>query len=822
MFSSHPTVRVWLQPEPRERLVFLSLLAALPLAAWGAIRWIDRWAQNGFARTTPRIRSTVVALDRLLAWGMLLGGVVFWIAPLRLDLPDSPAHVIAFFATLGGCWFGLRGSLRSVWMRRNARVVAWGLSLLAMGALVAATRVLSVQHLDNASKWAYHFDPVIYSVNQIVHGATAIVDVVAQYGCYGEILAPIFHVVRLTVWSFTLVMGLLLVVAYAALGWTLGRHTRHLLLYAATLLGLLGYFSGGLLGAGKIWDMYLQYLPLRLLFPAIALWLMDQSSRRSHWGREVACGFVAGIACVWNLDSGIPVVGAFIALGLARWGFAAPARRRAAAADLIVMLFTVGGVAAGFVAYLANKSGRLPDFAGLLKYQSLFYRIGFGMLPIPSRLHPWQAVALTYVAGFVLSLRALAKRRTARIWEIVLFLSVMGLGLFSYYQGRSHDAVLTLVLWPALMIAALLSDRCWRGVKHGLVAPRWVLVAFPPVFVSLTAAIFIVGQLPALIEGNHWYGGQGHHTNNLRLNANVKFIREHTQPGGATMVFAEPQAIYLTEAQSRSATTGPGLMETLTRADYEKLIQAVADYRGAGIFVDSNFQFPYFPELDVAFRQAVAKRFVEQSVSPYGLFYLVDRNGKIASLAGSGRSLELHSSGPELLHVGYRNVNPAYGIDLPPVSFGKEFAIEILATPDEEQISNADLLSNHWDHLGIAIEQLGLEANHYAVNFGSGTGWMAFGDFHLISGRRNYVVVEVRNAEAWVYANGELAGHAFLPYPIVMGSNDLWIGDWKVRGRSFNGWIEEVLVTTRLKSPEAIRSEAHRLGASAANGSEQP
>jgi hypothetical protein len=41
-------------------------------------------------------------------------------------------------------------------------------------------------------------------------------------------------------------------------------------------------------------------------------------------------------------------------------------------------------------------------------------------------------------------------------------LSVLGLGHFSYYQGRSHDYTLTAVWWPAFILLTISAGMLYR------------------------------------------------------------------------------------------------------------------------------------------------------------------------------------------------------------------------------------------------------------------------------------------------------------------------------------------------------------------------
>jgi hypothetical protein len=113
------------------------------------------------------------------------------------------------------------------------------------------------------------------------------------------------------------------------------------------------------------------------------------------------------------------------------------------------------------------------------------------MLPM-KRCELWQPIVLLYlvvVAGGVRrALQGTADAGTR--WN--LFVALYGLGVFSYYQGRSHVYCLAAVLYPAMILACLLSAdlaAAWRAAGYSLKNPEarfcwlklagcWLLVGF--------------------------------------------------------------------------------------------------------------------------------------------------------------------------------------------------------------------------------------------------------------------------------------------------------------------------------------------------------
>ena len=97
-----------------------------------------------------------------------------------------------------------------------------------------------------------------------------------------------------------------------------------------------------------------------------------------------------------------------------------------------------------------------------MKYQSIFYGSGFFMLPM-KLWELWQPVILIYAITVFLVVRRLFARTADAMTAWYLYIPLFGLGMFSYYQGRSHIYCLMPVIYPAVLLACFLgSDACER------------------------------------------------------------------------------------------------------------------------------------------------------------------------------------------------------------------------------------------------------------------------------------------------------------------------------------------------------------------------
>jgi hypothetical protein len=171
---------------------------------------------------------------------------------------------------------------------------------------------------------------------------------------------------------------------------------------------------------------------------------------------------------------------------------------------LAMLALTLVVSVGGYALFAWTRSGRLPDLKAFWQYQQIFYSAGFAMLPM-KRCELWQPIIFLYLlvvaAGVRRALQGTAD--AASRWN--LFVALYGLGIFSYYEGRSHVLCLGAVLYPAMILACLLSAdlaAAWRAAGCSLKNPEarfcWLKLAGCWLLVSFGLIHFVRG-LPVVV-----------------------------------------------------------------------------------------------------------------------------------------------------------------------------------------------------------------------------------------------------------------------------------------------------------------------------------
>ncbi len=509
---------------------------------------------------------------------------------------------------------------------RTGSNVILGLGTSAI-AILTGLAVISASVLTSADEYVYtdHFNAYFYSIVQVLLGKTLLVNLSNQYGFYPYFLEPVFRLIGVDVPRLTLVMGSLQVGFLAGVLFLLIRLVRSRLIAMCGFIAIACVCLVGQFGAGP--DPYFQYFPHRAIFPVVLL-LLAFGYQRSHGrmkGVAYALAFLAcGAGLLWNIDTGVITFAAWI-LYLC-WetllGWRAFGKRRVAiviAGHWIRAIATLFAALGLLVIYTYLRSGELPKLDDLGFYQSLFYQAGFYMLPMPL-LHPWNIVGLMYLAGIGTCAGFLLNRiRRAGvpegseklIWVNMMFLmSIMGVGLFTVYQGRSHDANLLATFWSAFFLIAMYADALMgrfvgNAAAGGVprVRPRRLsMIALPLVllFIPFFYVPAFFGLVPSSLRNLQAQLGRIREATQGAPNAFTHrrdFMTRYSHPGQEVPIFSTRyDTVYLIETRTTTPMRAPGWNELFLQSDVINYTDYLARAEPEAFLVSDEFA-EAFPEL---------------------------------------------------------------------------------------------------------------------------------------------------------------------------------------------------------------------------------
>jgi len=478
-----PELVQFLQPEPLEKARYIAGLVCIPTVPTALYLGL----RQAFSAAGPAARMIRCATDPVMLAcrdTMLVAAVVIWLAWLAMhsEIPNSGILLIVAAAVGGACyacrqWSGRFLDAACWYVVPGLLLLAWWDQTLSEGWFILDLNI-----------W-HHVDILLGAVNQVAHGKTILVDTTSQYGiAYPYVAAAAtapFGVGVRSLSVFFATLGLVqIVLVYLAIAQVPSMTRAWRAFFLATYCGLaVPMLAGALFNlpdsiclphdshAFASVPVYYQYFPLRTFWPTAFVWFVPRSFRsRQPW--MVPLGYaLAGAAFLWNADTGLLCLAAYAVTCGYR---AVSAAGRQPQAVLGAVAVHVGAAVTTGVATLAAyaalcwlRSGGLPDYGELFRFQEIFYAAGFFMLPLPA-WELWQPIIVLYALTVAWAMRRLVTGRATQRSAWMLFIAVYGLGAFSYYQGRSMAAFLPSSFPPAAILAFLwLHDSVRRFTAPG-------------------------------------------------------------------------------------------------------------------------------------------------------------------------------------------------------------------------------------------------------------------------------------------------------------------------------------------------------------------
>jgi len=571
-----------ISPKPVENLVFLTTVLFIPLLVYlqakGALRVMRHYSDNYFLQQYTK--GMVYLFSFLMVVFSYSSGYMTNLTLVAFQQKTVLALILAL--TLFLCY--RLSTCKPLSTRSNKKgsfvvilVVTLSIILVSM-----SFRVSSLYLVGDTPAWVVNFGAVFYSVTQVFAGKSILVDLPAQYGMYGELLKPVFKLIGLSVFTFTGVMELLQMTALFSIFMVLWRVIRSKLLVLICMLTFcfITGFTWLLIQTGTP-EPYYQYYPIRFFFPASSVLLFYFLVKFKRLRTISLLSVVSAIAIIWNVESGIAVFGTFMAYLVSLVVFPTRTINRKKAALYVLYAGSIFFICVLlFLLYLSLKSGHALDLSLILKYQHTFYLSGFAMLPIPRKPDVWHIVIACYLLGLLGAALNWIKGKRPLRWEMIFCLSMLGIALFLYYQGRSHPNVLVIATWPAIVILFVMSDLLFDLVRRRKIPPFFTVMCLPVLSFGLLVTTEFIVSTPMLFNTmvKRWEIMLTA-SKETAITRNVAFIKGSLHGGEEAVILAPNQAVYYAEAHVASPIYGPGAVEILLRADLEHLKQELLSSR---------------------------------------------------------------------------------------------------------------------------------------------------------------------------------------------------------------------------------------------------
>lgn len=307
----------------------------------------------------------------------------------------------------------------------------------------------------------HHLNFIAGPIHDVIAGKYLLINTKAQYGFSNILLASyifkhILYFSHANIHYLSMIMGFL---EYICVYLIVRILTRNTVVSMAGLCFLIAIHFYGVFGflfpselyvwpGGSVWRFF-PAMPTALL---VLLWLQ---TNKKIWFLFSQLSVVNAV--LWNIESGVPLLGAYCAILVLQWWFSSGtwiSRTIALGARLLSLMAIALVSVVSYSLYTWIQIRELPQWS-TLTYFTVLFNSGFlqNRSGVPAiGLHYWP-VLMYGISIFLTMVRKYAKVGIP-VKELVFltFLSVYGFGTYRYYIGKQSSSDLAAVILPAGII----------------------------------------------------------------------------------------------------------------------------------------------------------------------------------------------------------------------------------------------------------------------------------------------------------------------------------------------------------------------------------
>ena len=474
-----------------------------------------------------------------------------------------------------------------------------------------------------------HANPIFYSFAQVAAGKVMLVNLSGQYGFYPIFLNPIFKLIGLNILSVTSLMGLLIALNYLFIFLFLNRMVKNKVILLLGFSTVVLYFLYST-GSSYISYPYFQYYPIRTFFPALLLLLSSVYFKNKNKILYYLLFIISSVAILWNFDSGIMVFASWMLAVIYLEG--TNLNKKIMIKNIFLHVVTgaasVGLVVASYFAYAFLRSGYMPDWSLFSQHQGLFYN-GLMSIAMPFP-HVWILVVFLLLSGLLLSVKKWLVKDCDNKTASIFILSILGTGLFSYYESRSHDATFFAPLYIYIILLVIFTDVIFNRITSNR-------KLYGETVLFLLLLFFILSSPFSIISNGKYYSKWFFTGFNSLINTsnaettvsrNVDFIKKHTKERENVVILAGyHDGAYYLESHTRSVLNMPSFSELISKREVNDAIDFLRCNGSYKVFVHpfSEFYAQSGNDLvDVRINQTIKKYYTVISTSSEDMAFLLN------------------------------------------------------------------------------------------------------------------------------------------------------------------------------------------------------
>ncbi len=429
----------------------------------------------------------------------------------------------------------------------------------------------------------HHTDAYLYPIYKVNNGLTLGIDFNSIYGYYSYFFSFIMKLFNLnSIFSISCIVTVLVFVILLCLAIFLNKVIKNKIIYLITFLSIIyvGFIKGIIITSG----IYLQYIPHRMLFPALMLlYILFYLKSKNKFFSKILGAILVAFSIFWNFETGFVVLLTLIMFfGYEILYFNSFKDKKTYKEIFKVLVFVICSLV--LYVLLINvitfiRTGQLISLKSILFGQDSFWGSGFNMIRM-KLWHPWILIALTYGIALAITIKELKFLKNENNPEkfnkniIVFILAILGIGVFSYYQGRSHNECFKSVLYPGIILLGIFLDyilenfsKCTKFEKICECITFSIIITILVNFSSLTLYSFLYEEQIHKILNKKEYFNENVLEESLESSKKLKEIL------GKIDFYLNGEHFYYLATNQKDTKRFQGAVDTFTREDNKKVVE---------------------------------------------------------------------------------------------------------------------------------------------------------------------------------------------------------------------------------------------------------
>ena len=787
----------WFAPEPVERLQYQLSLLATPFLALFSFMAVNKARDFFMKNPVPAMVVNVAGILTFIVFIVKLMGQKL------LYVPEAESTAFYFSKNLSGQFSGVLVGILSFYLlaaylfvayykkeetslrKTIVKVVCYALvGLVALDVFLYDLLNIAFMQEDMLGE----INPVFYSITQVYAGKALLVDFNAQYGLYGWVLYPVFKLIGLSTYNFSAVMGFLNAASFVLMYLAIRKIIKRDILSLMVFLCLIFWqFWQTRLPFVTETHAYYQYWPLRTLFPCIAFYLLALYNEGNAKRNKILLpllSFSAAIGVLWNIDTGLVVFGAVLVALLFSAYHELPLKD-AIKKGMVYLGWMAGALVTMILLFFVSTkihTGVWPNFGQAAQYQSIFYISGFFMLAM-SPLHFWNVPALVYVATCIYIVLHMRKAANKEL-PVIVYLFILGAGLFSYFQGRSYDLTVNAVMYPAIIMIGVFCDRLYTQIQE---RDTWIhegTIAFLVLFLFLADGAFsMIYNIPTIHEIAMDNARAEDPLKEDAVKERMAFISNNIPAKDTVLILSRNFESY---DYALGGYVNPmniaGSTEFFFKADLDTIVNYIKTDKYPIIFDGLRPLPPWYLKDSLIHQLSLYTEVVKATK---------DRTLLLLKPTGKKATRRLVRDAATVYYNDLGEFN-RFVTTFSRGSFSANFDIECIVSLDTTRLTKDNLLftnaSDKIPYCGLMIQQAGDDKLQYRFMYGTGSAWTCQVLFKLSAAQDNHLLVSMRNGTVTVYNNDQPVGQATGNGPIKNSDGNFYIDN------NFPGVVKEVKI----------------------------